>query len=387
MKLEATSMSTRFALFSIGLCVAGQLAFSQQPKVLTRTPAESWWPRENMALAQIVAGDGTWSASSLANAARPKDLLVFWGTGFRSGAELEVIVGMQPARVLYAGPSGCCADLDQVVIETPLAVEGCFVPVWFRLAGGQIDQVSIAISPAGGRCRDLAPDVVDKLDAEKALNMGFVSVTTGVAAFGRVPFLGPAPMGTCRLGGVPPDNIEFSWGDFNRDAVAGAINVFGPNGQSVWPWSLWGGMYLRDDYGRTPVTRAPAGEYTVDNGEGTVHFRSFKVAFRVPAVDFLWKNQSSLTHLRRSEGVRVTWDGGDPSYGCVVIFGERFTCLRGCTEGWLRTPTIRSGRVTSPLRLTVAFQSDSKQLKLTIPELDIAFASYYVGSTQIVEIE
>src|SRR5262245_44653229 len=114
MRSEATSKSTRFAVFSIGLWITSQLALGQ-PKVLTRPPAESWWPRESLALAQIIGTDGTWSVTSLANAARPKDLLVFWGTGFRSGAGLEVIVGSQPARVLYAGRSGCCADLDQVV--------------------------------------------------------------------------------------------------------------------------------------------------------------------------------------------------------------------------------------------------------------------------------
>ncbi len=220
--------------------------------------------------------------------------------------------------------------------------------------------------------------------------MGFVSVRSGVAAFGRVPFLAPAPMGTCRLGGLPPDHIALSYGDYNRDMVAAhAVNVSGPNGLSVWPWSPWGGMYLRNDFGRMlpPETRAPAGEYMVDNGEGTSRFRPFKIAFRVPEVEFLWTNRSSLTRVRRSEGVRVTWDGGDAMHGYVVIFGEAFTCFEDVRKGSFELPPYVLDRLTGQLRLTVAFQSDSRRLSLPIPGLDLAFASYHVSSTQLVEIE
>jgi hypothetical protein len=119
--------------------------------------------------------------------------------------------------------------------------------VWFRLtATRQTEQVSVAISAGGGACQDLPQELAYKLDTEGALWMGFISPSVGTASFGRVPYLGPAPMGTCRLGHIPPGEIELSYGDYNRSMVApGGVNVSGPYGPSVWPWSPYGGMYYR----------------------------------------------------------------------------------------------------------------------------------------------
>jgi hypothetical protein len=55
------------------------------------------------------------------------------------GGGVEVLLGLKPARVLYAGRSACCAGLDQIVIETPQGVEGCSVPIITRFAGDEAD--------------------------------------------------------------------------------------------------------------------------------------------------------------------------------------------------------------------------------------------------------
>jgi hypothetical protein len=383
---ENLSMSLRLALFLPAL-ITCQSALGQL-KVLTRVEAEDWWfPRGKIALAHIVDGDGRWSLTSVANAARPKDSLVFWGTGFRSAADLEVIVGNRPATVRYAGVSGCCSQLDQVEIEIPDGIDGCFVPVWFRLRETrQTSQVNIAIAPDGGRCLDLPSDAIDKLAREGALWMGFVSPNLGIAAFGRVPFLGPAPMGTCRLDYIPPGQTELSYGDYNRSMVADAVNVLGPDGLSVWPWLFWGGMYAsREAF--TDRISARAGAYTVDNGPAGYNFRPFRAGFSVPNLDFVWTNRTAITPLKRGEGLQVTWKGGDPAHGFAVIFGETFTCFEDVRKGSFTIPPYVLDFVTRPLRLTVAFQSDWRRLTFGIPELDLAFASYHIGSTQLLEIE
>ena len=62
---------------------------------------------------------------------------------------LQVKVGGQEARVLYAGPSGCCAGVDQVAFEIPAGPEGCFVPVVMLIGESVGNFVSLAVSSSG----------------------------------------------------------------------------------------------------------------------------------------------------------------------------------------------------------------------------------------------
>jgi uncharacterized protein (TIGR03437 family) len=80
------------------------------------------------------------------DSAVPSDTMVIWGTGLGpvNGNEaggplpgnvfqnLQVMVGNTPAKILYAGRSGCCAGLDQIVFQIPATPPGCFVPVSVR---------------------------------------------------------------------------------------------------------------------------------------------------------------------------------------------------------------------------------------------------------------
>jgi uncharacterized protein (TIGR03437 family) len=122
-------MSVRLTLFWLALLIGGDAL--AQPKILTRDSAENYWPRNSTTLAQVVRPDGPWTVASLSNAVRRNDVLVFWGTGFRSGADLEVVVGNHSAPVLYAGRSGCCVDLDQVVIRVPTVSKAVSYPCGF----------------------------------------------------------------------------------------------------------------------------------------------------------------------------------------------------------------------------------------------------------------
>lgn len=44
--------------------------------------------------------------------------------------DLQALVGGRLARIVYAGRSGCCAGMDEIVFEVPAGIEGCNVPVW-----------------------------------------------------------------------------------------------------------------------------------------------------------------------------------------------------------------------------------------------------------------
>src|SRR5262249_1753279 len=159
-------------------------------------PGEVYWPR-TFASAQTRAADGSLTAISLKRSARPGETLLLSGTGMglESPTDLEVIVGNQRAKILSAGPSALRAGVDEIAVEVPQqGVEGCFVPLWVRfLNTGDTDQLGVAISSSGRACADLPPEVVETPDAERALNVGLINLSTRVAVFGRGPYVTTPP--------------------------------------------------------------------------------------------------------------------------------------------------------------------------------------------------
>ena len=69
-------------------------------------------------------------------------------------APVSVYVGSVAARVLYAGRSGCCAGIDQIVFTIPDGVQGCYVPLVVKNGNNVSNYTSIAVSQNGGACSD-----------------------------------------------------------------------------------------------------------------------------------------------------------------------------------------------------------------------------------------
>jgi uncharacterized protein (TIGR03437 family) len=71
------------------------------------------------------------------------------------GRDFEIYVGgALVSNILYAGRSGCCAGVDQIVFEIPVdAPHGCYVPVTVVLDGIPSNQGAISIS-SGEACGD-----------------------------------------------------------------------------------------------------------------------------------------------------------------------------------------------------------------------------------------
>ncbi len=370
-----------------------------------------WWPRSH-ALAHIIDASGTWSPNTLIHPARPGQLLVLWGTGLgavagdeRSGplpgdarpADLEVLAGDRTARVLYAGRSGCCAGVDQIVIEVPAGVEGCSVPLWVRFRDtGDADQLAIALSSSEDACPDLPRDVSEKLDAAHAINIGFISLGAGHAVFGRGGYLAP-PLGTCRLGGSPPGELDFSFNDSTRDQAGNSLSVQTPQGSEQWAWSPFGADY--ESPNPRPEATIPPGEYSVNNGAGSGNIGPFQATFRVPPLVFVWTNRDELNTVRPADSIPITWNGADPDQGYVSIYGETsaqswiasFTCVASAGQTSFSVPAYvwagaRSG-ATTRIRLTVGFQSHWKPVRFEAPGLDFAHASYHVSFSKMLTVE
>src|SRR5207253_6586559 len=109
-----------------------------------------------------------------------------------------------------------------------------------------------------------------------------------------------------------------------------AINVKGPNGTKQMtpsqgsPVGSYSGMFgtttvLPSIPGLPPGVTIPgqtppfleAGSYTVDNGAGGTDVGPFTATLTLKT-PLTWTNQDAITQVTRSQGVQVTWSGGDP---------------------------------------------------------------------------
>jgi uncharacterized protein (TIGR03437 family) len=140
------------------------------------------------------------SVNTFAATAQSGEILTAWGTGlgpingsdstvpsaFPNFPGVEVFVGTEPATVLYAGRSGCCAGVDQISFQVPAGVAGCYVPVAVRSGGKISNFITIAISSGGGPCSDTAPTVPINVMNQAAAGQ---PVTSAALAVGPIAVL------------------------------------------------------------------------------------------------------------------------------------------------------------------------------------------------------
>ena len=141
--------------------------------------------------------DTNFAVNTITNAFAPGSVAIAWltGLGARSADDrpvpqdlkdalgLQVKVGGQGARVLYAGPSGCCAGVDQVAFEIPAGREGCFVPVVMLIGESVSNFVSLAVSSSGTTCSDeqgFLSSEIDQMEDQGSLTQSQVTL---LAAF------------------------------------------------------------------------------------------------------------------------------------------------------------------------------------------------------------
>jgi uncharacterized protein (TIGR03437 family) len=346
--------------------------------------------------------------------ARPGQTVILWGTGLGpvSGDEtagplpgdlkdtlgVEVFVGNRPARVVYAGRSGCCAGLDQVVFEVPDGVEGCYVIVTVRVGGasGVVSNfTSMAVSASGNVCSDpngisttdlmsaaagtLRIGVIDLSRTQIQLSLGASSITstadTAASLFGRYstqqlggsrgitqsPSIGSCAVSTFRgLNPTPVDPIR----PVPFDAGA-ALSITGPMGNKTIPRAVpgvyaatLGGASLDQllSGGGAPEYLV-AGDYTVSGTGGPggdASVGSFQAQIRIPTA-VVWTNAAQVTAINRSQDLEITWSGGDPN-GFVAISavgiatgpagpdanspGAAVLCLERTSAGRFRVPSF-----------------------------------------------
>jgi uncharacterized protein (TIGR03437 family) len=267
------------------------------------------------------------------HAATPGQLIGLWGTGLGpvDGDEasgplpaaltipgLEVLVGGIAAKMAYAGRSGCCAGIDQIIVEVPRGVEGCNVAARVRYPDGDAADapktdfgfVSLAIANTGGECS--APFGVIRPVRYARINVSTGDPYTSSGASFRTA-AGPdqlPPMGTCGWGQ--------GWGATAYLDAGAVIHLRTPD-QSVNFMRPPIPGYPQLYYSPSPGDLKP-GIYTLDNGSGGNDIGPFSASFDLPEIAFAWTSQDAL-RVRPDASLEVTWKGGIPGEGYVMVNG------------------------------------------------------------------
>jgi uncharacterized protein (TIGR03437 family) len=268
---------------------------------------------------------------------------------------LQVYVGTQQANVVFEGRAGSSAGnaIDQINFTVPSGVTGCNVPVTVQI-GNVVGNFSTLPVSNGGPCSDpggVPASVLQQVSGKNTFSIGSVFLTNtttkstlpgqttttttsgGGAFFARYTLSAflespSSSTGSPSIGGCLVTPITSSLSSTSSPLVsytgldAGAsIGLTGPNGaqtlSKITQVSL-PGFYS----GTFPASYLTAGSYTA-TGPGGADVGAFSTSLAVPS-PLVWTNAASIPNINRSQGVTITWTGGDPN-GYVTITGSSTT--------------------------------------------------------------
>jgi uncharacterized protein (TIGR03437 family) len=316
------------------------------------------------------------------NSASPGQTIVLWGSGLGANTAdsdttfsspphavnvpLQIYVGGIPATIQYQGGSGY-PGVNQINVVIPQSVQpGCGVSI-VAVSGGIVSNtVSVPVNAGGGNCADplisgptqiptMSTYTFGSLQIVQATSSGQTSSTAG-GDFVRVSGVeatnggGLNSVGSCYasqsiIGSTTPTN-----GITTTGLDAGTITVTGPSGTqpvAAIP-SLPGAYDSTLPAGFIPAT----GGSFVFTGTGGKDVGPFTatVNYRNPLV---WTNMNAITSVNRSQGVTVTWTGGDPNSYVLIsggssspqtnstpVLGAGFFCYAQVSAGQFTVPSF-----------------------------------------------
>jgi uncharacterized protein (TIGR03437 family) len=386
--------------------------------------------------AQNVSSSGSVRLNDFANSATPGQLVVLWGTGLGAVSAdeaagpapgdlgiqgLQVLVANKPARVVYAGRSGCCAGVDQIIFEVPPGVQGCGVPVVVQFLddGSQSNGTSLSIAAQPGACPiGLSADLTQKYLAGSLVSAvlrgsvydGNSQSLDASFTVGILPWELPSPTmpnggcyGTAGLAGAN-ENVTFQ-GPWNRPLDAGrqivlrtpeGMVMLRPSGSTTAPASQFIPLHYSAD---TPTDHLIAGDYALDNSDGGPDIQSFQSTFSLPDLSFVWTNKDTLSTVAASQDLTITWKAASPD-GFVYIGGgyarspglapeddleSSFVCVESADKGIFTIPGSILWRAKGSsvpdlvLQLSV---SNTVVRPFMAPTLDLGNFSWTTGFTK-----
>ena len=324
--------------------------------------------------------------NTIIEAAQPNQVMILWASGLGPASgdpavaatpgnldvDTQVLVGGKNAKMLYWGRSPRYPGVDQINFQLPADVpEGCYVPLSVRAGGVLSNFTSIAVSSRDKVCSDphgLPVSTLAQLRAGQDLCLGWVQLyRLNMKLDSLVPFgsidgsadLGfgdffrwtpqtavqsqsmnsgvEVPVGTCAVYPMLQNLKSFVIGSWrpNRLNVGSSLTLTGPAGIKTLPLRLNSGSYDRQPLGiwEPNISMIPAsarvsylvpGAYSLSNGTGTADFKPFQASLNIVPSSLSWSVSGGLGAIDTSQGMTVTWTGGDASREHVLIAGATF---------------------------------------------------------------
>lgn len=335
-------------------------------------------------------------------AANPGETGIIWGTGIgpittgdssappaadQNIPNFEVLVGGRPATVAYRGRSPGLAGTDQINFVIPSGVTGCYVPVVVRIGDIVSNTVTIPVAANGRICSDpngLSTQDLNLLNGGQ-LRLGLVSLSRTALSIsaGGFSLESKTDSGDASFVRYTPQTFAASQGGFQQPSL-GACTVFVFRGEDPTPTDpaasegldagpqigVTGpvgakqlarrrtGFYDAQLGGGTPLPGGPPvqpdylnpGAYTI-TGPGGTQVGAFTAPFNNPA-PLTWTNRDATNSVNRSQGVTITWSGGDPA-SFAYITGASFT-EAGVGASFVCTERVAAGRFTVPPAVLLA---------------------------------
>lgn len=372
------------------------------------------------AVVQNVNSETDRPVNALNKPARPRQTIIIWGTGLgpapfsdanapqaqNLNVNVEVYIGGKSANVIYKGRSGCCAGIDQLVVEVPDGVEGCYAPVVVKTGDIVSNTVSMSISRSGNVCSDIGGLTESDLTAVQqsgtarlgyislsrfgiSLSVGGINLTTntesGDGSFFKYDYsnlllsqgagsrVGTINPGACTVFTTSGNETVPTPVDPIKPQVLNAgpaINITGPGGAKQLTRDAQTGTYSGQLSGSLPggIPGLPGGgtgseaylvpgTYTFDNGTGGSDVGGFRTQITIPAA-LSWSNQAAISTVTRSAGQQITWTGGDPG-AYVTMAGFSTSAAPRVSGGFFCTERVSAGNFTIPAYVLLSLPQNS----------------------------
>lgn len=379
----------------------------------------------------VMATDANYNFISPTNSAASGQIITFWGTGLGASPSdsdttytpaphqitsipLTVFFEDQQMPVVWAGRSGY-PGLDQINVQLPIPSlttwnldNGLYVEIpgitlslgcatWLIMAdsgtGISSNTVTLPVTMAGGACSEppfvLDASVAQALSGQSSVNLGSLTVSqyAGQAlaggSFDSIP--GPALAAFAGSGAASGGSciVIPASGTYPIDLVGlgGPLGVTGPAGQqglATGDYANFGGVL--------PASTIPSSGGTfafVNGGNAYGKIGPFNTAVTYPA-PLEWTNRSSIYGIPRSQGLELTWTGGDGN-GVVAIRGSSFATAGSQTQGtsFLCSAPASLGQFTIPASIlqaltpgagTLTVENQSAPQSITASGLDLGYA-------------
>jgi hypothetical protein len=256
--------------------------------------------------------------------------------------------------------------VNQINVTVPDSVpKGCFVPVAAVTGNVLSNIVTLPINDGGGTCADLLTGLNGHQVAAANVRTGLVSLVqtnnpgssgavvlsnSANAAFGRYAGLAEAATGGIASPGGCVVFPVFVGGPVTFTGLdAGVITLSGPSGLEV---TLRSQLGIRGAYNGLLAAGAipqSGGTFTF-RGAGGVDVGSFTSTVELSNPLMTWTNQSAVATIDKSQGLTVTWTGGNPGT-YISISGNAVTANTGGAgpaAGFTCLAPVGNGQFTVP---------------------------------------